>query len=94
MGKLFQGEAENLPSKTIRKTSPLSSDTRVLLKPPPEPPTIDKILAKCKDVPGFPNLGAIILRKWCVNFGFCYRCQNVIRTGVPEMIVYQLYVVA
>ena len=33
----------------------------------PEQAKIDKIPAKCKDIPKLPSLNKITLRKWCVK---------------------------
>ena len=46
---------------------------------PPSIPTLDMILAECKQLPGFPIVSKNILRKWCKNLNLAIkkcRCIN------------------
>ena len=45
----------------------------------------DIILTECKQLPDFPVLSWSTLRKWCENFGFCYKLLN------KKMQVYQKF---
>ena len=56
--------------------SPLSVDLRILLKKQCPICLPFARYQQNNDIPGFPNLSKITLRKYCVKFGFCYKRWN------------------